>query len=190
MKKYLFVDTESTGLPKSWNAPASDTTNWPRMVQIAWIINNENGEKLTEQNHIIKPEGFIIPEEVSKLHGITTERALAEGESLKKTLRTFAEHLVRCDYVVAHNIAFDEKIIEAEMIRLRIPVSFQYANKICTMKQSVNFCSLPGNKWPKLQELHIKLFDESFDDAHNALSDITATARCFWELKNRNIINL
>lgn len=193
MKKYLFFDTETQGLPKNWSAPASDSNNWPRLVQIAWIVNDENGEKLAENNHIIKPEGFTIPQEASNIHGITTERALAEGENLKDILIKFAGHLVKCDYVVAHNIAFDEKIIEAEMIRSRIPISFQYANKFCTMKQSVNFCQIPGGygyKWPKLQELHIKLFDESFDDAHNAFSDISATVKCFWELKNRGLINL
>lgn len=191
MKRYLFFDTETTGLPKNYNAPASDSNNWPRLVQIAWIIDNENGDRLYQQSSIIKPEGFQIPVSVSKIHRITTEIALEKGEDLKTVLKKLATHLIKCDCLVAHNIAFDEKIIEAEMIRKKVPISFQHYDKVCTMLQSVNFCKKQGQygyKWPRLQELYIDLFEEDFEEAHNAFADISATAKCFWELKKRKVI--
>lgn len=193
MKKILFFDTETTGLPKSWSAPYSESDNWPRLVQLAWIVNDETGKVICSKNAIIKPVGFSIPDEVAKIHGITTDRANAEGYTLSSVLKAFASNLVNCDLIVAHNISFDEAIIEAEMIRTKIPVSFRHSNKFCTMKETVNFCQMSGKhgyKWPKLQELHVKLFDESFDDTHNAASDILATNKCFWELKHRGIINI
>jgi len=191
--KYLFFDTETTGLPKNWSAPYSDSDNWPRLVQLAWIINDESGKEIYAKSVIIKPEGFLIPDEVSKIHGITTERANNEGYSLSSVLKVFASQLVKCDWIVAHNMSFDEAIIEAEMIRKRIPISLKYSNKFCTMKQTVNFCQVQGNygyKWPKLKELHLKLFNCEFDDAHNAAADIAATNKCFWELKHRGVINV
>ena len=54
------------------------------------------------------------------------------------------------------------------------------------MHGTTDFCKISGPygyKWPKLSELHYKLFKKGFDEAHNAAVDINATAKCFWELK-------
>lgn len=84
---YLFFDTETTGLPKNYNAPSSDLENWScRLVQIAWILADENKKPFAMSNFIIKPDGFEIPKESSDVHGITTEKALAEGHDLKKVM--------------------------------------------------------------------------------------------------------
>ena len=88
----LFFDTETTGLPSDWNAPSSDVTNWPRIVQISWIISNIRGQIISKQNYIVKPEGFSIPSEVSQIHGITTERALEVGEKLNNILDHFLRY--------------------------------------------------------------------------------------------------
>lgn len=86
---YLIYDTETTGLPKNYNAPLSDADNWPRCVQIAWQLHGANGELLDAQNHIIKPEGFDIPYNAEKVHGISTERAQKEGKPLNDVLEAF-----------------------------------------------------------------------------------------------------
>jgi DNA polymerase III subunit epsilon len=183
---YLFFDTETTGLPRNWKAPVTDLNNWPRMVQIAWILFDIHGTEVTSKAHIIKPEGFVIPHEVTRVHGISTERALQEGVDLSRVLNTFNLDVERADTLVAHNISFDEKIIGAEFLRKKISTSFGMKNKICTMHSSTNLCRIPGPygyKWPKLAELHRTLFGADFEEAHNALVDIEATARCFWEMR-------
>lgn len=190
---YLFFDTETTGLPKNWQAPAHDTDNWPRMVQLAWVATNDNGEVLSGQNYIIKPEGFLIPKEASIVHGITTERALTEGIDLHNALQEFSDSLSGSEMLIAHNINFDIKIIGAEFYRKRIENSLDDIDKFCTMQTATDYCRIPhingrGFKWPKLTELHIKLFDEGFDGAHDALADVKACARCFFEMKERGII--
>ncbi len=188
---YLFFDTETTGLPRNYKAPASDVNNWPRMVQIAWRLHNKQGNVLDAQEYIIKPEGYTIPREVSKIHRITTERAIEEGVNLQKVLDDFALLVDEAKFIVAHNISFDEKIIEAEFIRKGVINNFNKKKKICTMHSTTNFCQLPGNygyKWPKLQELYLKLFGEEFEDAHDAAADIDATAKCFWKLKELGIL--
>lgn len=188
---YLFFDTETTGIPKNWKAPVTDLPNWPRMVQLAWLVYSPAGEKLAAYNYIIKPEGFIIPEEVVKVHGITTERALLEGVELQQVLNAFMADIASSAFLVAHNISFDEKIVGAEFLRKHLPNVLQHKKKICTMNGSVDFCAIKGpygNKWPKLTELHTKLFGTGFEEAHNALIDIEATARCFWELRRRAVL--
>ncbi len=188
---YLFFDTETTGLPKKWDAPVSDLDNWPRLVQIAWLQYNEKGERITGQDYIIKPEGFTIPTESSAIHGISTERANKEGVSLEMVLKEFAALINRSKFLVAHNINFDEKIVGSEFLRKGIQNDLFETERLCTMNASTDYCKLPGKygfKWPKLTELHSKLFGIGFEEAHNAAADIEACARCFWELKKRNIM--
>jgi len=183
---YLFFDTETTGLPRNWKAPVSDLNNWPRLVQLAFLYYDSNGNKISGGDFIIKPEGFTIPTDASRIHGISTERAIREGQSIKTVLQNFQSLVEQASYLVAHNMSFDEKIVGAEFLRNGMQNSIQTKNKICTMERTTNFCAIDGPygyKWPTLSELHYKLFRTGFEEAHNAAVDITATAKCFWELK-------
>jgi len=188
---YLFFDTETTGLPRNWKAPITDSNNWPRLVQIAWLIFDLDGNRLDAQEFIIKPEGYIIPADASRVHGITTSIAQNKGVDLINVLNAFNQEIDRANILVAHNISFDSKIIGAEMFRKNIYTNFNNKKSICTMEVSTNFCKIPSNygyKWPKLSELHTILFGKDFEEAHNAIIDIEATAKCFWKLKEMKII--
>lgn len=189
---YFFFDTETTGLPRNWKAPVSDLNNWPRMIQVGYVVYDFDGKHVETKEYIIRPEGFIIPEESSRIHGITTERALDEGESLSVVLNDLHQKITSSSMLVAHNISFDEKVLGAEFLRHRLPNIIESKTKICTMLASMNYCAIPNQygkyKWPKLEELHQKLFMKGFDNAHNALADIQATADCFWKLKELKVI--
>jgi DNA polymerase III subunit epsilon len=188
---FLFFDTETTGLPKNWKRPHTDTDNWPRMVQIAWLLFDLKGKQLDSKNYIIKPDGYTIPKEVSMIHGITTSRAENEGHDLIQVLTEFSEYINESEYMVAHNMSFDEKIAGAEFVRKNVPNKLFVKKRFCTMLSSTDICKIPGPygyKWPKLAELHYKLFREDFDDAHDASVDISITAKCFWEMKKRKLI--
>lgn len=183
---YLFFDTETTGLPKRWKAPVIDLNNWPRLVQLAYLFFDSKGNKITGGDYIIKPEGFTIPIEASRIHGISTERAYQEGKPIQTVLKDFKSLIDEAEYLVAHNMSFDEKIVGAEFLRNQMQDSIAPKRKICTMQSTTNFCAINGPygyKWPKLSELHYKLFRTDFEEAHNASADIQATARCFWELR-------
>ena len=188
---YLFFDTETTGLPLNWKSPITDLDNWPRLVQIAWIVYDKKGKKLNEKNYIIKPDGYSIPIDVSRIHGITTTKANKEGHLLQPVLTEFNQFVEKANYLVAHNISFDEKIVGAEFLRLNFKNAIATKRKICTMHSTTQYCALPGPygyKWPKLSELHHKLFNKGYKEAHNASVDIKITAKCFWELKRRGIV--
>ena len=188
---YLFFDTETTGTPLDYNAPSSDIRNWPRLVQLGWILMTEDGEKVSKGNYIIKPDGFTIPIEATKIHKITTKMALELGYNLSYVIDKFLQDFNKAKYIVGHNIDFDKKIIGAELIRLSKPDIMNSKQAFCTMKSSTDFCKIPGYygyKYPKLQELYHKLFGRDFEEAHNAASDIEATQQCFWELRRRKLI--
>jgi DNA polymerase III epsilon subunit-like protein len=188
---FLFFDTETTGLPRNYSAPLNDLDNWPRLVQLAWVMYDNKEEKISEANFIIKPEGFLIPAQASSVHGITTERALKEGERLNLVLKQFAQAIEEAKIIVAHNISFDEMVIGAEFIRKNINHNLFDTVRVCTKEEATDYCQLPGNygyKWPRLDELHIKLFGENFAGAHDAFADVEACARCFFELVKRGVI--
>ena len=187
----LFFDTETTGLPRNFRAPASDLKNWPRMIQVAWLVMDMNGKELRGAEHIIKPSGFTIPADAAKIHGITTEIALNKGVELKPVLDALCRDVLDASQLIAHNVAFDEKIVGAEFIRNGLPNHFETKPRKCTMLSSTKYCALPGNygnKWPKLQELHKKLFGQTFEGAHNALADVRACAKCFFKMQQIGII--
>lgn len=188
----LFFDTETTGIPADYRAPVTDTDNWPRLVQLAFCTYVDDRHVNTE-DCIIKPNGFEIPAEASAIHGITTERALAEGVELCPIMKLFSVLVQEADLIVGHNISFDRKIIGAEFIRCGIEDFLHGKPRVCTMMTSTSYCQIPsprgwGYKWPKLQELHKTLFGYEFDGAHDAKADIVATAKCYFELVKRGVI--
>ena len=185
---YLIFDTETTGLPKNWKAPITDTDNWPRCVQIAWQLHDEMGELIEDQNYLIKPDNFEIPYESQKIHGISTELALADGKNLDEVLEKFNLALEKSSYVIGHNVSFDINVIGCEFYRQQIKNSLSSKKLLDTCTEDTALlCELPGGrggkyKLPTLLELYEFLFDVSFKEAHNATADVEATARCFLEL--------
>ncbi len=194
MRKVLFFDTESTGLPQFYNAPITQVNNWPRLVQLAFIEFYENGTLAAKHNYIIKPEGFSIPREATLIHRITNEQAQTEGYDLTQVLDIFADAITESSILIAHNFDFDRNIVGAEFVRKEFDTKpILTKRSFCTMKNKniVNFCRISGKngyKWPKLEELHYKLFNQKISDAHDASIDIAATAKCFWELLRRGVI--
>ncbi|MFA5130850.1 MAG: 3'-5' exonuclease [Patescibacteria group bacterium] len=189
---YLIFDTETTGLPKNYQAPLDDFSNWPRVVQLAWSLYDAEGNHWESYNYIIKPDGFIISDEVAKIHRITTERALAEGVDLREALNHFISDVQKAEHLVGHNIDFDDKVVGSELLRMGLENPLLRADKICTMKKSVDVCKISngrgGYKWPNLTELYNYLFSTGFPEAHDALVDVKACADCFFELKRRGAI--
>jgi len=118
------------------------------------------------------------------VHKITTEKALETGVDLLTILKVFSSSVKSCGLMVAHNYSYDYNIMGSELLRNDLENSLKDKEHICTMKASTEFCKIPGPygyKWPKLEELYHKLFNEAFN-AHNAFDDLKATARCFWKL--------
>jgi len=185
---YLIFDTETTGLPKNWKAPITDTDNWPRCVQIAWQLHDEMGELIEDQNYLIKPDNFEIPYESQKIHGISTELALEDGKALDEVLEKFNQSLEKSSFVIGHNVGFDINVIGCEFYRQQLKNSLSSKKLLDTCTENTALlCELPGGrggkyKLPTLIELHEFLFDTSFKEAHNATADVEATARCFLEL--------
>jgi len=193
--RIIVFDTETTGLPKDKKAPVEQSELWPYIVQFSWLIYDDNTQKITNINdHIIKlPEGMIIPAVTIKIHGVTNEKMLSEGKDINNILRDFTKDFLSCNILIAHNLAFDNKVIQAEYCRNNQINWLGRHRKIeyCTMKYGKKFTNfmMPSKfyngmyqKPPKLVELHQELFKSVPKNLHNSLIDVFVCFRCFHEM--------
>lgn len=190
---YLIFDTETTGLPRNYNAPITDTDNWPRCIQIAWQLHDDLGNLIEHQDYLVKPDGFNIPYDAERIHGISTELADEQGVALSSVLEKFNQVLAQAKFIVGQNVGFDVNIMGCEFYRhgiknrlIELPVL-----DTCT-EITAELLKLPGGrggkfKLPTLTELHSYLFGAPFNEAHNATADVEATARCFFALIWRGV---
>ncbi|MGO1597224.1 MAG: DNA polymerase III subunit alpha [Sphingobacterium sp.] len=190
---YFIFDTETTGLPKRWNAPITDTDNWPRCIQIAWQLHDEMGRLVEHRDYLIKPDGFNIPYDSEQIHGISTELAEKEGVPLPQVLEEFNQALAKSKFVVGQNVGFDVNIMGCELHRYGVtsPLIDMPVLDTCT-EVTADLLKLPGGrggryKLPNLTELHAYLFQVPFAEAHNATADVEATTRCFFELVRKEV---
>ena len=192
---YLIFDTETTGLPKRWKAPLTDSENWPRCIQIAWQIHDIKGTLIRHEDYLISPDGFTIPFDSEKIHGISTALAENQGTPLAEVLNKFHTALNEVEFVVGHNVSFDRNIMGAEYLRSGLEDVFEQKAVIdtCT-EETARLCQIAGGrggkfKLPTLSELYYFLFQERFEDAHNATADVEATTRALFELLRKEFIH-
>lgn len=190
---FMFYDTETTGLPV-WNEP-SEGENQPHLVQLAAIFLGADGRVEREIDVIIKPDGWIIPDEVAEIHGITTERALAEGipeaEALAMLMEGWSPDVTR----VGHNQSFDERIIRIAIKRYmddEAAEAWKGGKKDCTGMLSKPICEmLPKNRWgfkmPKLSEAYEYFTGKPLKNAHSAMADTRACMDVYLAIIEREL---
>lgn len=205
MTNYLFFDTETTGKYDFKSSP--DAPHQPHLVQLAMQLVSSDGKILATHSTMIRGELWKeIEAGAQAIHGISAELANAVGAHPAWGLQLFDKLASQADYLVAHNYQFDSSMIRRthlaliqqpdSRIRVEDTISFMGSRKFCTMTYPavMQHCGLPGFKgqfkWPKLSELHWKLFNREFSGAHDALVDVIALRDCFFELKRLGIITI
>ena len=141
---YIIFDTETTGLPRNWNAPITDTDNWPRAIQIAWQLHDLDGNLIEAKDFLVKPEGFDIPYDAERIHGISTQLAVEMGEDAAAVFQLFNEALGKATFVVGQNVGFDKNIMGSEFIRFGIENRLQEMPVLDTCTEiTANLCQIP-----------------------------------------------
>jgi DNA polymerase III epsilon subunit-like protein len=190
----IIFDTETTGLPRDRKkAPHLARNNWPDLVSICWKV-YENTTCVRTENHIIRPEGWVIPDDVIRIHGISNEEAHRNGQRLQDVLLLFRSDLKGCSHLIAHNIEFDRNVLyHAYLWRLQMnPESFWPTDaEFCSAQESVDELKLPmmfpsndpskRYKIPTLDELYTYTFNRPPpSNAHNALRDVEVLSAIIW----------
>jgi DNA polymerase III epsilon subunit-like protein len=215
--KVLVFDTETNGLPskevirKKYPSSSDLVYEYPVVVQLSYILYDLSANEIC----IIKDDIINISKQIQlnedsvKIHGITEDIINKKGIDIKESIKWFIEAMNKADILVAHNIHFDKNVLKGEMLRNGFKDYFSLLKRkeICTMKQSINFCKIEcvsertGKtyfKWPKLIQLHNKIFEIDPKNLHNALNDVLICLRCFVYLtlhydicsENKDINNL
>ena len=215
--RVLVFDTETTGLPKS-KIINPDTLNlWPHIVQFSYVIYDTVLNDIVETcDSIVKLEdGITIPEDSTKIHGITDEISKKNGIEIDLILEDFFYHLRNVDLLVGHNVSFDINMIKVELLRIiyenhlnisddeiktikyNLHFLTNYKNICCTLQSSIDLCNIKAInkfgkeyiKFPKLLELHQKLFESTPNNLHNSFNDILVTLRCYIKLRYNTDLN-
>jgi|688.fasta_scaffold389276_2 DNA polymerase III epsilon subunit-like protein len=215
--RVLVFDTETTGLPGSRIINPDTLKLWPHIVQFSYVIyDTELNDIVKSSDDIVRVKDEItISEESSKIHGITNEISSIKGIRVDLVLNDFFDNLINVDLLVGHNVSFDINMVKVELLRLIYEISScfskseikkykynlhlltNYKNIYCTMQESIVFCGIKANdksgkeynKFPKLLELHQKLFESIPNNLHNSFNDILVTLRCYIKLKHNIDLN-
>jgi DNA polymerase III epsilon subunit-like protein len=189
--------------------------SYPYIIQLSFVVYDlfNKNNVVCYDSYIKIPENVEIPGEVTALTGITKEICNEKGKNIIEALDKFYEAYMMAEVIIGHNIEFDEKMILIELQRNRlavlekIPYCFTIFNKVyeklkgveryCTMRNGTDLCNImvpskieggnPTKKWPRLKELHEKLFGEAPSGLHNSMVDVNACLKCY--LKMRHGIN-
>jgi DNA polymerase-3 subunit epsilon len=186
----LFIDTETSGLPKKWDVPLSQPDNWPYALQISWIIYTREGEKVKEENHYINEDDFTITLSSIKIHGITKDFLLRNGQPRKEIMTLFAHDLTYYQpMVIGHFLELDTDVMGAEFFRVAMDNPIEKLPCFCIMLATTYLVRNPRAKYLRLGDLYQTLFNFPQENKHDALGDVAATAACFFELERRGDIN-
>ena len=214
--RVLVFDTETTGLPSSKIINPDTLKFWPHIVQFSYVIYDTEINDIVEScDTIVKVnDDIIISDESIKLHGITNEISKS-GTPIDRILNDFFYHFRNVDLLVGHNVSFDINMVKVELLRFIYAINpkispiemkahkynlhflTNFKNICCTLQESIDFCAIKAidkfgkeyNKYPKLIELHQKLFESSPNNLHNSFNDILVTLRCFMKLKHNTDLN-
>jgi len=182
----LFADTETNGFFRPTLPPYHPEQG--RVVQLAAVLVDDNGEELQVLNTLIKPDGWTISSRLTEIHGITTAMCEENGILMSDALYRLHILIKSCEKVVFHNYAFDASMLLNEWkVYDAVPNIFSSLPFFCTMLHTTDLCQLPktrgaGFKWPKLQEAHKHFFGHEFADAHDALADVRACKRIYFHI--------
>lgn len=187
---YLFIDTETSGLPKRWDKPYSKEGIWPYIVQVSWVVYSKAGEEIIRKDHFISDDDFVVSSGSFNIHGFSDQYRKEIGKPREVVMKDLSADLARYrPMIVGHFTELDLHMIGADFYRAGLPNPALCYPAFCTMVATVKLVRNPSASFLRLGQLYEQLFDQSLLNPHNALADSIATARCFFELEKQGIIN-
>ncbi|NBR61687.1 3'-5' exonuclease [bacterium] len=182
----IFIDTETTGLPKKRQDAEIEAHVWPDIVSIAWIVTDDAGTVIRSCYFIVKPKDWIITEDSTRIHKIQHNTASDYGIPLEKVAELLITELVNTSCIVAHNMNFDRNVIvNALKWKLSLNVDTLFNKTFCTMEAGKTITNLPKNRYPSLSVLYTHLFGSAPNVLlHNALNDALVCMKVYFKINS------
>lgn len=189
--KFCILDTETTSL----------NTKTGNIIEIGWIVTDKELNVLKQQNFLINGD-FEISEFIKNLTGISKEKTISDGVPLQTAFESLYEDIVKCQFIVAHNVVFDYNMIITEINNLfkdKEKEKNELEHYLNIFKSKIRLCSryilqrecrerglVPTNY--KLQTLYNYLIDSEQSQSHRAIDDVYMILECFQELADFDIL--
>lgn len=195
----LFFDTETTGLVVEGKDPTHPAQPMP--VQLGMKLDASNRKEMGALNFLIRTEGWEINPRATEVTGIDNAMADAWGVDLIAGMEMFFDSIANVDVAVAHNARFDVTVMRratavyCEKTGHELFDPFEDTQVVCTMLASMNIVKAKPKrngqwKWPRLEECIKHFFGEKLEGAHDALTDVRATARVFYQLCDMGVFDV
>jgi len=176
---FVAFDTETDGI-----------TDPIHLVELGAVLVDDDGNERASISLIIRPDGWMIPEGAARVHGITTEMATCYGVPLVVAIAALTNLWSVAALRVAHNLEFDDKIINTAIVSLGRTSTLTWPPAACTKELASPVLNLPPTermlaagynkpKPPSLRECYQHFFGEDVPGAHGALADARACARVY-----------
>jgi hypothetical protein len=163
-------------------------TEQPHLARLAWVVADDD-QVTSEWCKLIKPQNhWIYEDDAIVAHGITPERAYAEGIPLEQAMARFIGALDDVDRFCSFNVDFGRKVLERSAFECRLGWQHLFNGKTmaCAMRRATDIVRIPrmapggGWNWPKLAAAY-----EFFSDGEelpslemNPIERGIALARC------------
>lgn len=197
--RFAIYDTETTGLP-IWKEP-SEGANQPHLTDLCCILFSREGEVIECMDALVKPDGWVIPQDVEELTGLSTDFLTINGIPEIEAVHMFGQVHKKADVRVAHNVSFDDRIMRIAIKRYfgDAPADrFKLKPVYCTANSTKNIVKCPPTeamknsrfkntfKTPNMQEaLSFFYPGELIGEAHRARPDTEACAKVFFAMQAR-----
>ncbi|KCV35744.1 3'-5' exonuclease [Bordetella bronchiseptica] len=197
MNLALFYDTETTGLPL-FGEPSEDPRQ-PHIVQLAAaLVDLDTRDTIASLDLVVRPDGWVIPDEVSAVHGITTEHAAAVGVPESLALSLFFE-LWAGRPRIGHNEQFDARIIRIAQHRAgelepdldawkagRTECTAKMATPIVKCSPTPKMIAAGRNhyKTANLSEAVLFFTGKPLENAHSAMADVKGCMDVYFAIQD------
>lgn len=176
----IIFDTETTNLVAPDAAPLDQQ---PYIVEFAAIkVDEKTLKEVARLEFLAKPK-VPIPLESIQITGITNEM-VKNAKPLAAHFPALVDFFFGCRTIIAHNLSFDLSVLRHEFTRLGKVTAFPWPpEQICTVERTLQLKGYRLN----LGALHLELTGKELKEAHRAMADVEALARCVRALRKKGL---
>jgi DNA polymerase III subunit epsilon len=173
----ILFDTETTGLLKP---EINDIDYQPYIISLYAVKLDQDFQLIEELDLLVKPP-IPIPQEVTKIHGLSDESVNGK-KSFEEEADRITDFFFGTRRMVGHNLAYDRSMLANELIRCDRVLKFPWPPEhVCTIQASMFI----QQRRMSLSDLHAHCTGKPHLDAHTAKADVYALVRVYHWLSER-----
>lgn len=180
----LLFSTETTGDPIVPYPPIQETQNWPRLIRLAWVVCNDDGQLVRGFSFTISPEH--LGDEAGLLTSSELQDLKTKGHPLEKIVKKFLDDYDVCQTMVAHDLGRHYGVLAAEAIRVGARAKTRIEKKLCTKTQIDEI--YPDDQSKEVADLWFALFGNQITPGFDIMVDLKFLVDIYSELKFRSIL--